>query len=233
MVGIVLLATLALLPPFMQNLVGYPVVDIGNLLAPRGAGTMSAMFIAGRIAGRIDGRALIVVGLSLTSFALWEMSLFTLDVKPWDIVRTGFFQGFGLGFVFAPLNFVTFNTLAPRFRNEGTSLYSLMRNIGASIGISLVVTNLARQTQANHAAFTAFLDPSSLALRQAVELGAVDLSTPAGLLALNLEVTRQAATLAYLQDFRLMMWVSLATLPLVALLRAPRRLERSAVAVAD
>ncbi len=222
-VGMLLLSTLSLLPPFMQELMGYPVVDIGTLLAPRGAGTMSAMFIASRLAGRLDARGMIVAGFSLMALSLWQMSQFTLDIRPWDIVHTGFTQGFGLGLVFAPLNFISFNTLAPRFRNEGTSLYSLMRSIGASIGVSLVVTNLARQAQANHAAFAPYLDPSSLALRQAVELGAADISTPAGLLALNAEVTRQATTLAYLQDFRLMMWASLAAIPLVVLLRAPRR----------
>ncbi|MCC6209414.1 MAG: DHA2 family efflux MFS transporter permease subunit [Burkholderiales bacterium] len=226
MLGIVLLATLVLLPPFLQNLIGYPVVDVGNLLAPRGVGTMSAMFVASRIAGRLDGRALIFAGFSLMALSSWEMTHFTLDVAPWDIVRTGLMQGFGLGLVFAPLNFITFDSLAPRFRNDGTALYSLMRNVGASIGISLVVTNLARDVQANHAAFVPYLDPTRLALRQAVELGAVDLATTAGLVALNAEVTRQAATLAYLQDFRLTMWAALAALPLAFMLRSPRRVRR-------
>lgn len=221
-VGVVLLSALALLPPLLQNLMGYPVVDVGLLIAPRGAGTMSAMFIASRLGGRVDPRALIAGGFLLMSLSAWQMSLFTLDVRPWDIVHTGFTQGFGLGLAFASLNFITFNTLAPRFRNEGTALYSLMRSIGASIGVSLAVTYLGRQSQANHAAFVPSLDPSRLALREAVELGAVDLSTPAGLLALNAEVTRQATTLAYLQDFRLMMWVTLVALPLVLLLRGPQ-----------
>lgn len=230
MVGVVLLATLALLPPFMQNLMGYPVVDIGTLLAPRGAGTMTSMFLASRLGGRIDPRGLIAAGLGLVAASLWQMCQFTLDVKAWDIVHTGFTQGFGLGLVFASLNFVSFYTLAPRFRNEGTSLYSLMRSIGASIGISLAVTHLTRQTQVNHAGFVNFLDPTSLALRQAIESGAIDIETPAGLLALNAEVTRQAATLAYLQDFRAMMWVCLAAMPLILLLRRPPRVTSAPAA---
>ena len=119
-----------------------------------------------------------------------------------------------------PLSTVTFATLAPHYRNEGTSLLSLARIIGSSIGISLVMTYLAQRTQINHAAFADFRSPLSLSSRQAVQAGAIDLSTPQGLSMLNAEVSRQAATLAYLQDFRLMMWVTPAATPLL-LLRAP------------
>lgn len=223
-VGIILLATMALLPPFMQHLMGYPVIDVGLLLAPRGVGTMIAMITVGRLSGRVDARYMILLGLLLTSFSLWEMTRFTTDITGWDIVRTGITQGVGLGFIFVPLSTITFATLAPRYRNEGTALFSLMRNIGSSIGISVVITYLAQRTQINHAAFVDYLNPFSLALRQAVESGTYDLSTPQGLLALNGEVTRQAATLAYLQDFRLMMWITLIAIPLIALLRAPQHM---------
>jgi DHA2 family multidrug resistance protein len=221
LVGIVLLATMALLPPFLQGLLGYPVIDVGFLLVPRGVGTMIAMLAVGRLAGRIDARALIAFGLALTAGSLWMMTRFTLDTGAADIVRTGAIQGFGLGFIFVPLSTLAFSTLAPRFRNEGTAMFSLVRNIGSSIGISVVISYLASRTQANHAAFASYVQPSNLALRHAVESGIVSLASPAGLAAVNAAVTRQAATLAYLQDFRLMMWVSLAALPLVLLLRKP------------
>lgn len=224
LVGIILLATMALLPPFMQHLMGYPVIDVGLLLAPRGLGTMIAMITVGRLSGRVDARYMILLGLLLTSLSLWEMTRFTTDITGWDIVRTGITQGVGLGFIFVPLSTITFATLAPRYRNEGTALFSLMRNIGSSIGISVVITYLAQRTQINHAAFVDYLNPFSLALRQAVESGTYDLSTPQGLLVLNGEVTRQAATLAYLQDFRLMMWITLIAIPLIALLRAPQHM---------
>ena len=109
---------------------------------------------------------------------------------------------------------------APRYRNEGTALFSLMRNIGSSIGISVVMTYLAQRTQANQAAFADYINSFNLALRQAVEAGAYSLSTLQGLAAINGEVTRQAATLAYLQDFRLMIWITVAAIPLIILLRA-------------
>ncbi len=222
-VGVILLATMALLPPFMQGLLGYPVIDVGYLLAPRGVGTMIAMIAVGKLSGKVDVRQMIFLGLILTSLSLWEMTLFNMDITGWDIVRTGITQGLGLGFIFVPLSTITFATLAPRYRNEGTALFSLMRNIGSSIGISVVMTYLAQRTQANHAAFADYINPFNLALRQAVEAGAYNLSTPQGLAAINGEVTRQAATLAYLQDFRLMMWITLAAIPLIVLLRAPAR----------
>jgi len=128
-----------------------------------------------------------------------------------------------LGFVFVPLSTITFSTLAPHYRNEGTALFSLMRNIGSSIGISVVITNLAQNIQSNHAAFSEYINPFSLPLRQAVEAGAYQLDTEQGLMALNGEVTRQAATLAYLQDFRLMMWITLCAVPLIFFLRSPRK----------
>jgi DHA2 family multidrug resistance protein len=180
---------------------------------------MIAMMAVGRIAHRVDARLLITIGLALTAFSLWEMTGFTTYVSSGDIIRTGVIQGLGLGFVFVPLSAVTFSTLAPRFRNEGTALFSLMRNIGSSIGISVVITYLAQRTQINHAAMSEYLTPSSIALKQAVESGAWNLSSAAGLSAANAEVTRQALTLAYLQDFRLMMFVAIAAMPLALLLR--------------
>ncbi|MND25110.1 Multidrug export protein EmrB [compost metagenome] len=221
MIGIMLYATMTLLPPFMQNLMGYPVLDVGNLLAPRGLGTMLAMMLVGRLITRVDPRWMIGLGLLLTALSLWEMTLFTADVTAYDIVHTGVVQGFGLGLIFVPLSTLTFSTLAPCYRNDGTALFSLMRNVGSGIGISVVISYLAQRTQINHAVFTDFITPFSQALTQATESGAYDLSSAAGLLALDAEVTRQAAILAYLQDFRLMMFVTLASLPLLLLLRRP------------
>ncbi len=222
-VGIILLATLALMPPFMQSLMGYPVIDVGYLLAPRGVGTMFAMFMVGKLSGKIDARYTIIFGLMLTIASLWEMTIFNTNITGWDIVHNGILQGLGLGFIFVPLSTITFSTLARHYRNEGTALFSLMRNIGSSIGISVVITKLSQNTQANHAAFADYITPFSLPLRQAADAGIYNLNTPQGLMAINGEVTRQAATLAYLQDFRLMMWVTLCAVPLILLLRNPAR----------
>jgi DHA2 family multidrug resistance protein len=224
---------MALLPPFLQNLMGYPVLKVGYLLPPRGVGVMVSMFVVGRLIGRVDARLLIFVGLSLTSFSLWEMTLFNTEVTGWDVVRTGIVQGLGLGLLFVPISSVAFATLAPRYRNEGTALFSLVRNIGSSIGISIVFAYLSQRTQINHAAFSEYINSFSLPLRNAVEQGVYSLNTETGLMALNAEVTRQAAILAYLQDFRLMMWVTLAAMPLLLLLKSNRRSAEPAQVIMD
>lgn len=219
MIGIILLATMALLPPYLQSLMGYPVIDVGLVLAPRGIGTMVAMMIVGKLSGKTDFRYLIFIGLILTSYSLWLMTLFNTNISDYTIVSTGILQGFGLGFIFVPLSTLAFATLPSKYRNDGTPLFSLLRNIGSSIGISIVMTKLAQNLQANHAAFANFITPFNLSLRQANEMGVMNTQTLQGLASLNAEVTRQAATLAYLQDFRFMMWLVIAATPLLLFLK--------------
>ncbi len=220
-IGIILLSTMALMPPVLHTLMGFPVYDVGYLLAPRGAGTMISMMIVGRIGNRVDGRISILAGLLLTGLSLWGMTHFTTDMPQWNVVSTGVVQGLGLGLIFVPLSTISFSTLAQRYRNEGTALSSLVRNIGSSIGISVVISYLAHRVQVNHAAFSEYINPFSTALRQSIESGVSDISSPLGLSILDAQVLREAATLAYLQDFRLMMWVTLTAVPLVFLLRVP------------
>lgn len=222
-VGVILLATMALLPPFLQNLLGYPVVDVGLVMAPRGMGVMFSMMVVGRIAGKVDPRYQVFFGLILTIFSLWEMTLFNTDITNWDIVRTSVVQGVGLGFLFVPLSAIAFASLEVRYRNEGTALFSLTRNIGSSIGISVVMAELQQNIQKNHAAFADYITPYNEALAKVAESGYWDIATQQGLMSINNEVQRQAATLAYLQDFKLMMWVTIFSLPLLLLLRAPQK----------
>jgi DHA2 family multidrug resistance protein len=219
--GVVLLATTTLLPPFLQGLMGYPVFDTGLLLAPRGVGTALAMIAVGRLGDRIDPRLLILFGLGLCAVSLHAMTAFDTDVTPRLIAVTGVVQGLGIGFVFPPLTTVTFASLAPRDRNEGAAMFSLVRNIGSSVGISVVISALSHNARANHAVLAEHIDTSSLPLRLAIEAGVWRLDTPEGLATLDAELTRQATTLAFLQDFRLMMWVCIAAMPLVLLLRRP------------
>jgi len=221
MIGVILLATMALLPPFLQNLMGYPVLDVGLLLTPRGFGTMTGMMIVGRLSGKVDLRYLVTIGLLLMIVSLWQMTKFSVDVTRWEIIWTGTVQGLGLGLVFVPLSTLTFSTLAPRYRNEGTALYSLVRNIGSSIGISLVTTYLSHRVQINHAVYAEHINNFNPALQDAVQKGVYDLSTTAGLVNLNNMVTKQASIFGYLQDFRFMMYVCIIMLPLLVLLRRP------------
>lgn len=220
-VGIILLATMALLPPFMQNLMGYPVLDVGVLMAPRGVGTMIAMIIVGKAGTKIDPRALILLGLVLTAVSLWEMTAFTTFVPEAMIVRTGVVQGLGLGFIFVPLSSISFSTLENRYRTEAAGLFSLMRNMGSSIGVSIVTSLLGMNIQTNHSYLAENITPYNTALAQQFAPQSMAPGGTAALSLLNAEINRQAATIAYINDFKFMMWIVIATIPMVILLRNP------------
>ena len=217
-VGVVLYGTMALLPTFLQSLLGYPVVYTGEVTAPRGIGTMIAMIAVGRLVQRVDLRLIMAVGFTLTAFALWQMTHVTLQMGSSLIAWSGFIQGLGMGFTFVPLSAAAFATLAPNLRNEGTPIFSLLRNIGGSVGISIVQALLTHSSAQAHAQLAATVAPGSRGLQDWPSLDS------AGALALlNAEVTRQAALIGYVSDFRIMMIMTLVSIPLLLPIRKPRR----------
>ena len=228
-ISVVLLATTALLPPLLQRIMGYPTVTTGLVLAPRGIGTMIAMLLVGRLLRIIDPRLIIVVGLGLTAWGLWGMTGFTADMDAWPVIHTGVLMGFGLGLVFVPMSTVGFATLPPQLRTESAALYSLVRNIGSSIGISMVSVVLTRNIQINHAELGERVTAFSPGVATAAH--AVGMTTGSSQLAAVLDqiTTLQATMIAYINDFKLMMYVSIAALPLVFLLRKPKISPRSLV----
>ena len=215
-VGVVLFATLALLPPLLQDLLNYPVVLTGWVTAPRGIGTLVAMFIVGRLMGIVDTRLIIAAGFGLTAFSLWQMTGFYLQMDTPLVVWSGLVQGLGTGFVYVPLAAITFATLSPQFRNEGTALFSLVRNVGSSVGISVVETLLTRNTQMMHSRLGEQITPYNDVLHSQ---SLTALPTTHGLAMLNHSVNDQAAMIAYNNDFKLMMVLTLCAIPLVLLLR--------------
>ncbi len=228
LVGAVLYATRALLPPMLQNLMGYPVATTGLVTAPSGVGTMLAMLVAGRIVGRIDTRVILATGFLISAIALWQMTGYTLVLSESDIVWPGIIQGFGLGMIFVPLSAATFGTLQSSLRPDGTAIYSLVRNIGSSIGISIVQTLATRNAgiaHANLAAQVTRFNPLAYS-------GGFDASSLPGLAAINQEITRQAAMIAYVDDFVLMLIATLLVMPLILLIRPPRKQGGEAVHVA-
>ncbi|MEO8670934.1 MAG: MDR family MFS transporter [Tahibacter sp.] len=229
-IGIVLFATMALLPPYLQNLMGYPVVTTGLLMAPRGIGTLVAMLGVGRLLARgFDARGLMLAGLLLTVISLWQMAHFSADMPTGPIIWAGVIQGLGLGLVFVPVSTVAYATLPASARTEAAGMFSLTRNIGSSIGISLVTTFLARNTQINHAEIAARVSPYG---HVALPYGAEIPGSP-GLAALNGEITRQASAIAFLNDFWLMMWLTIAAIPLLLLFRKPAGRAAPPIASAD
>lgn len=214
-VGIILLGSIALLPPMLQGLMGYPTVTTGFVLAPRGAGVMVSMLVVGRVVRRVDARLLILTGLILTSASLWSMTGFTIVMGQRPVIFSGVVQGLGLGLVFVPLSTLAFATLAPRWRTDATALFSLVRNLGSSIGISAIVAVLGHNTQASHQALAAHVTPFNPLLGDRLAGGV------AALARLNAEITQQALMIAYVDDFKLMMYVALAAIPLLMVLRRP------------
>jgi DHA2 family multidrug resistance protein len=197
----------------------YPVVYTGEVTAPRGIGTMLAMIIVGRLVRRVDLRVIMAVGFSLTAIALYQMTHITLQMDSHLIIVSGFIQGLGIGFTFVPLSAAAFATLAPRLRNQGTPIFSLMRNIGGSVGISIVQALLTRGSAQAHAELAATVAPGNHGLANLPAL--IDPGTSAGLALLNAEVTRQAALIAYVNDFWIMTVITLLAIPLLMLIRRP------------
>jgi MFS transporter, DHA2 family, multidrug resistance protein len=217
--GVVLFSTLALLPPLLQDLMGYPVVTTGWVTAPRGVGILIATLVTGRLIARVDTRLLIAAGIALTAASTWAMCGFSPLMDDRLVMWSGFIQGLGIGLSYAPLTTVSFATLSPQFRSGGTSMFNLLRNIGSSIGISTVQALLTRNTQIMHSRLGEHITLFGGQLRPAAPYS---FSTPQGLAALNASVTRQAEMIAYNNDFKLLLVLCLAIMPLVLLL-SPRR----------
>ncbi len=224
-VGVVLFATLALLPPLLQGLLNYPVVLTGLVTAPRGIGTLLAMVVVGRLMGRMDTRYIIAAGFAMTGASLWQMTHFSLQMDSSMVIWSGLLQGFGTGFVYVPLAAITFATLSPALRNEGTAVFSLIRNIGSSIGISVVTTLLTRNSQVMHSRLAEHITPYGDALTAPATQA---LSTIGGLARLDGLVNQQAAMIAYNNDFKLMMVLTFCAVPLVALLRRAKAAAKDA-----
>ena len=216
-VGIILLASLALLPPMLSRIFGYPVITVGLVMGPRGVGTMISMILVGKLVQIVDARILVTVGLLLTAGSLHFMTQFSPQMGSGPVIWTGVMQGVGLGLVFVPLTTIAFATIPNHFRADATSLFSLVRNIGSSIGISIVSVMLARNVQINHAELGANISRYNPNLTNLIPQG--NLATLGQLDAL---VNQQALMISYNNDFKLMMLVTLCAIPLSLLLRAPK-----------
>ena len=222
-VGITLMSTMALLPSMLQGLLGYPIVETGLLMMPRGIGTMIAMMVAGKIIRTVDPRLLMFTGGAMMGLALWEMSSFDLNVTSFLLGATGVAQGFGIGLFFTSLSTLSFATLPGPIRTQGTAVSTLIRNIGSSIGISMVSTLLAKNSQVNHAELTEHINPFNRAIQNVAPNLPIDLGSPAGLGILNGMISKQAAMISYIDAFTLMAIISAVSLPLILILKKPKK----------
>src|ERR1043166_5768251 len=208
-VGLIMSGTMALMPTMLQNLMNYPALTTGLVMAPRGLGTMIAMFVVARLINRIDNRLIILMGFLMTAFSQWQMSGFSLHMGMTPVILTGVIQGFGLGCTFVPLNIIALSTLPRHILTQGTAIRSLMRNLGGSIGIAFLVATLTENTQIVHSRLVENLRPDNPLLQAPYLAAPFSLTSLSGLAALNHEVTRQAAMVAYINDFKMMMLIAL------------------------
>jgi MFS transporter, DHA2 family, multidrug resistance protein len=184
-------------------------------MGPRGVGTMAAMLVVGRLTGRVDTRLLLGAGLGLTAWAFYVMTGWTPDVSQGAIISVGLIQGAGLGFLFVPLSSVSLATLPPERRTEGAGLYNLSRNIGSSVGISIVNALLTSNTQVNHAEIVAHVTSVNRGFQLPAISQFLNPMTEAGRAALDAVITRQAEIIAYIDDYKLLMIATLAMFPLL------------------
>ena len=214
---------MTLLPTMMQSLMNYPVITAGFVTAPRGVGTMIGMIVVTRLVGKIDVRLIIFIGMAISALALWQMTGFSLQMGMGPFITTGLLQGFGLGFVFTQLSVATFSTLPRNVLTQGSAMFSLMRNIGGSVGISIVEALFVQNTQVVHATLSEHVRPDNPLAHAPLLAAPYSLTNVNGIAALNHEITRQAQMIAYIDDFHLMMIVIIVALPFLLLLRRARR----------
>ena len=227
--GTILVSSSSLMAPWLQNLANYPVEQAGLIMAPRGIGTMVSMVVAGRIATRIDPRVAMAFGIGCVIWSVWEMTTWTPDISELRLIVNLSVQGFGLGTLFIPLQMVAFATLPVMLRTDGASLFSLARNIGAAVGVSVTSSMLARNTQALHAEISASVNPFNRALQDGAAVQQhLDPATRHGAMMLDHIINQQAQIIAYVDDYKMMIFTTLPALLLLLLMRMPRREPRAA-----
>jgi DHA2 family multidrug resistance protein len=221
--GTILVSSSSLMAPWLQNLANYPVDSAGLIMAPRGIGTMIAMVAAGRFAARTDARVAMAAGIICIVWSIWEMTNWTPDVSQLWLMFTISVQGFGLGFLFIPLQMVAFATLPVMLRTDGAGLFALARNIGAAIGVSVTSSMLAHNTQALHAEIGASVNPFNRALQDGgVVQHYLNPATHHGAAMLDRVINQQAQIIAYVDDYKMMIFTTLPALLLLFLMRRPR-----------
>jgi len=226
-VGIALYGTTALLPLFLQTLLGYPALESGLAVSPRGIGAVVSMVLVGRLIGKIDGRYLIMTGFVILAFSTYLLSDIDLEISIGSIAWPQISSGFALGFVFVPLTVIATGTLTNEQMGNATGIYNLMRNVGGSFGIAAVTTMLARGTQAHQAAMVSHLTPYDPAYQQRLHDLVTQFATRGNLMTATQQaygtiyqtLVRQATLLAYIDNFRFLAFLCLLCVPAALLFK--------------
>ena len=210
-----------LIPLQLQDLAGYPVTFVGVLLTARGLGNVAGSIAIARVMDRMDPRILVAVGVVFLAVAPWAMSNWTLEIRPWDVIWTGFLQGVGIGISFPPIAQLAFSTLDVRLRTEGMATFHLMLSIGAAAGIAIIFSVLANSAQINHEVLTGHISVYNEAFRYSFVPQALDLTEQSGLMAMKAEIRRQATMIAFNNSFYVSAVISALMLPMILFMRRP------------
>ena len=219
--GLVLLASSALLSPYLQSLAGRSVTQTGFLMVPRGFGVMFAMMFAGRLTMKMDPRLLMTAGAALLCWSMWEMTSWTPGIGVGAISWVTFVQGVGMGLVFVPMNMVAFATLSPQLRTDGAGLSNLMRNIGSAFGVSITTTVLASSIQTIHSQLAGNASVFNRALGVNGPSMMMNPQIPFGLENLNSLIEYRATVQAYANDFLFMFLISLPVFVVIWMMKRP------------
>ena len=228
--GLVLFSTMALSSPYLQNVIGYPIITAGLLLASRGCGTFVAMMLVGRMMRYIEARTLIISGLSLTCLSLFYMTGWTDQTGVPEIVTLSIVQGFGFGLVFVPLSTVAFLTLPNHLRTDGTSMLTLMRNVASSIGISIVIAQLTEGGRRVYAVLNEHVTPFNQAMQMPDVRRMIDMTTDAGRALADVMISLQAQIIAFSLDYQMVMILTLCTIPLAIMIGSTKAALRKQAA---
>ena len=218
-------------PLYLQHVMGYPALQAGLAMAPRGFATMSSMFVVGQLYGKIDTRFILASGFLLIALGSYDMAQFTTETSFWAMVWPSLIHGFGMGFTFVPLSATALAAVPPDRIGNASGLYNLMRNTGASIGIAVASTFIVRRSQLHQAMLVMNVNPTNPASQLALQ-GAGDLAMHAGappttaaeqaMAMIYGLIQREASVLAFSDVFVILTYVALAMVPLLLLLGRSR-----------
>jgi DHA2 family multidrug resistance protein len=228
--GVVLYGSIALLPLFLQTLLGYPATASGMAVSPRGFGSILSMLIVGRLVGRVDGRWLIMFGFSVLAFSTYMLAGLNLDIAMSNVVWPNIISGCAMGFIFVPLTTMAMGTLPNEQVGNASGVYNLMRNTGGSIGIAAMTTMLARGAQTHQAAMATHLTPYDPAFQERLRQisGALSLrgggsgATQQALASIYGIVLRQSMLMSFIDNFRLLAFLSILCVPAALLFKRVR-----------
>ena len=220
-VGLSFFASLALQPPYLQALMGYPILTTGLVLAPAGLAQMVTAMGAGRLIGKVDSRLLLAAGVGLTAWSFQARTGWTPDVGPSAIIVNGVLQGCGIGLMYVPLSILALSGMSPEIRADGASFFTLLRLLGNSAGVAVVNAMILRGSQANHDDISRYVTATNPGLLNPAVAHLLSPFTAGGRAALDAVVTTQAQVIAYMDDYKMLTFVTLAMFPLILVFRTP------------